>query len=552
MLLPEIFLEIIRKVDHIEFTPASQIARATTLAALSRVCKDFHTFTEPYLYSRFDQISENGEELPLLLRTLLEKPHLGHLVKSYVGTCFKATNIEMASYREFSILGSHRDSFPLLIPQLICAGIWSFAMPTEWWQDFNGGPEDFDVWTRQMKNGNWDALTALLLCFLPNIEEFNLFEYASVNGYPFIEAVFKRATWLQNQSLPINIESPGYQDLYAYGEEHPEFQKAMRLWKSAPKREDLNFGMTKLRRVNISCNHAEAYPFVGLLVHHAFPFLALKSVKKFSGHMMMEGDEHIPVHDFQTTDLTIHHTAFFEGMSEPFLASFKSLKRLVSNMDYNFAVAEEHWNLYELVPSHVSQAIAHLSDSLEELSLTQEKGTDVIGEDPDVFLPLESLTSFGKLRKLEASAEILLGRRPRRPSLPASLRSPDDVVVTYQSQRIQHFISMFPESLKYLTITHCDPAILGVIMPFLSSRVGSPQKLVEINLEFRPHLPVEPSVREWSICQELALKCGIRIKKSPTDTIRSCSSCDYSRELNHGHETRRRGIPQEWGGRRPV
>jgi hypothetical protein len=65
------------------------------LAALSRVCKDFHTFTEPFLYSRFDQIRFGGEELPLFLRTLMEKPYLGHYIKTYVGSSCEGTIIEM-------------------------------------------------------------------------------------------------------------------------------------------------------------------------------------------------------------------------------------------------------------------------------------------------------------------------------------------------------------------------------------------------------------------------------------------------------------------------
>lgn len=530
---PEILLEIIRKVDQVDPKPASQITRSSTLAALSRVCKDFHAFTEPYLFSRFDQISEHGQELPLLLRTLLEKPYLGHFIKTYVGTCFTATTIEMAPFKD-------------LFTQLRCAAVWSFAKGLKKKAELKGGAVTFSLssWSYQMMHGVWDAITALLLCLLPNLEEFILSEYASVYGYRAIDAIFDRAGWLQDRNLPIDIEASGYQNIYAYEDENPKFQKATRLWKSAPKRGNMEFGMANLRVVRISCNHLEAYPAVGLPMRHATSFLGLKSVEKFSGHMILDDDEDedFSAHDFKTTDLTIHHTAIFMGVSEPFLASFKHLKRLVCNMDYNVAVAEEQSQYYEFAPPHVSHAIAHLSESLEELSLTQEKYRDVIETGSDQYLPLESLASFGKLRKLEVSADILLGRRPISP---VGARSSDDVVIPYKYQRSKHLLSMFPDSLEYLSITHCDSAIFAVIMPFLSSRIGEPGKLVEINLEFRPHLPVGPSVREWSICQELALKCGIRINKSPDNTIRSCPSCDYSRELAHCHETRRKGILQE-------
>jgi len=511
---PEIILEIIRKVDRVESTPAAQIARVATLAALSRACKDFYTFTEPYLYSRIEQISEDGKELPLLLRTLLRKPCLGHFVKTFVGTCFRMNGIDMRPFRD-------------LYSQLVSAGDWLLAMPTEWCPaDFERRLDDIGSWATKMQHGDWDALTALLLCFLPNIEKFNLLGYTSVIGHPFITALFGRAIWLQNH--------PG-SDRHSY-EEHPEFKKVMQIWKSVPRMEDLDFGMANLRQVNIGFNNIKGYPLRGIFVRHVFRFIALKSVKIFSGHMMVGSQIPIPVLDLQITDLAIHHTAFVSGVSEPFLASFKRLKRLVCNMTHNFPIPDQQLaGFYEIDPPRVSGAIAHLSDSLEEISLTQETCRDVVAN-PGAYFPLESLASFGKLRKLEASAHVLLGRRP---NIHGNQGAPDDIVPPYQPQRIQHILNMFPESLESLSIVHCDPAIFGAITPFLVSRSGAPRKLVSINLEFRPDLVVQPSAREWSTCQQLALKYGIKIKTFPANKIRSCSSCDYSSELYQFHEARR-------------
>ncbi|KAL5326765.1 hypothetical protein ACEPPN_004454 [Leptodophora sp. 'Broadleaf-Isolate-01'] len=64
----EIYLNIISQVDDIP-----------TLAALSLVSKTSHEFAESYLYSTLD--TARAEALPLVMRTVLEKPHFGRYVK---------------------------------------------------------------------------------------------------------------------------------------------------------------------------------------------------------------------------------------------------------------------------------------------------------------------------------------------------------------------------------------------------------------------------------------------------------------------------------------
>jgi hypothetical protein len=64
------------------------------------------------------------------------------------------------------------------------------------------------------------------------------------------------------------------------------------------------------------------------------------------------------------------HTTFNSTSLHDFLGCFECLKRLEYNLDYDSEVGDEEMIHYELVPPRVSQAMAHLSDSLEDLSYT--------------------------------------------------------------------------------------------------------------------------------------------------------------------------------------
>lgn len=143
------------------------------------------------------------------------------------------------------------------------------------------------------------------------------------------------------------------------------------------------------------------------------------------------------------------HSTFEFSLVE-FLGCFKHLKKLKYNLEYDYdADGGVHFR-YELVSPLVSQAIGHLSDTLEDLSITQDKYREA--DDPEAIQPLSSLAKFKKLRKLEASAEVLLGSHI------------SDGDVHYQRQQLQHFVHMLPESLERLTIKNCDASILDPVM----------------------------------------------------------------------------------------
>lgn len=101
---------------------------------------------------------------------------------------------------------------------LLCAGMWGLSMPTE---AIIVSPLDFELWARRAANDNWDALAAVLLCLLPNLENFYMVEYGSSDVYPFVEAFLDRAAKLQIGELL----SPD--KLYQFPEQFSHYSTAM-------------------------------------------------------------------------------------------------------------------------------------------------------------------------------------------------------------------------------------------------------------------------------------------------------------------------------------
>jgi hypothetical protein len=73
-----------RPPDELLVQIASYTTCRKTLAALSLCCQQLHTIVEPLLYSKFVQTGEGATALPMLLRTISQKPHLGRYVKAVV------------------------------------------------------------------------------------------------------------------------------------------------------------------------------------------------------------------------------------------------------------------------------------------------------------------------------------------------------------------------------------------------------------------------------------------------------------------------------------
>jgi hypothetical protein len=69
-----------------------------------------------------------------------------------------------------------------------------------------GKGEDDKKWYHAARNGSWDALTAILISILPNLEEIHFVGYGNQTSYPFPGAVLERVRHFQDtdpEDIPI-------------------------------------------------------------------------------------------------------------------------------------------------------------------------------------------------------------------------------------------------------------------------------------------------------------------------------------------------------------
>lgn len=151
----------------------------------------------------------------------------------------------------------------------------------------------------------------------------------------------------------------------------------------------------------------------------------------------------------------------------------------------------------------MAEALAHLVDSLEELSLTQEEyppNTEMHGKGE----PIGSLVAFYKLRKVEASAHILLGKPTEYLELTAEYQLMQPL---YPDAHFAPFFELFPPSLEYLTIAHCEIHVLEVLGE-LVIRVSLPH-LRRIYPRFSMRAIIEYFASNLEVVKELAAEKGI-------------------------------------------
>lgn len=230
----------------------------------------------------------------------------------------------------------------------------------------------------------------------------------------------------------------------------------------------------------------------GLDLCSALPFLDLPSVSKVDLHKAAEfnfgqlpslGSSTPPTSDlvplpklnFYAEELQLTFSTLSPESLQRFLAYFISLRRFIYEYNFDDEEWDENagWESSPFVPSGINTALNHLRDSLQEISIIYPWSYHHLWQ-----RPIGSLSSFKELRKLKASAGILLGAR--EPLM-------NDEKALYSFTQMREFTERLPPSLENLIIQHCD---LGII-EFLS-------KYLEGNrVEIPPALKVIDVVLEW-------------------------------------------------------
>jgi len=147
----EITVHVIRQIEH---------RYPGDLAAIPRCCRYLHQVAMPILYSSF---TERGVlSMPLFLRTILYRPDLARYVKTFSIYLTIARDHNPSGCPDSDLLRSLK---PMIDDQLedICPGDALFKRS----------------WSRSLINHrNWDAISALVICLLPNLSTLTLPHYA--------------------------------------------------------------------------------------------------------------------------------------------------------------------------------------------------------------------------------------------------------------------------------------------------------------------------------------------------------------------------------------
>lgn len=208
------------------------------------------------------------------------------------------------------------------------------------------------------------------------------------------------------------------------------------------------------------------------------PWLALNSLTDLSTHHFYDFDfDPIDIQtdrpmfpcnrsDFDIRSFSMHHSNLQPMAIQDLLSRFVALKRF----EYRFEDIPKledgvSWHQPDL-PSTISNSLAHLHGSLEELVMITSAAYDANNNEE----PMGLLTAFTRLRTVEASASVLIGG-----TTPAALLGP----LRYETERILEFTQCFPSSLEQLIIVDCSEAIYDAILALLKAGTLENLKRIE-------------------------------------------------------------------------
>jgi hypothetical protein len=200
---------------------------------------------------------------------------------------------------------------------------------------------------------------------------------------------------------------------------------------------------------------------------------------------------------FTIPDLCIVHSASWQSLLPKFPRCFEAVKRLEYNFNYGMIQPNQEYQEVhvDLAPSELRDAMSHLSEPLEELSIAEDNYRDP--QHPALDPGMMPITGFKNLKKIEVSAIVLLGTR----IIVRQLDTP------YNEEQIHNFVSVFPSSLEHLTIKHCDNAIVEPVMEFLKGEL--PPRLKTIHLGFSGDSATKPQFVKGQILVERAFQRAV-------------------------------------------
>ncbi|MCJ1246479.1 hypothetical protein MMC30_003687 [Trapelia coarctata] len=398
----EILIQIIQFIDtEVHHHDSLGHARGSAAVLNLALCSShFHRLAEPVLYThvdiRDDALYNTLPDLVFFLCRILDRPDLARRVRFLYGA---ASGSPVAD--ESMDMSGLRETDRTLIRTAVRAASDSERTAQQWMEAIE--------W------GTWDAIMALLLSVVPNIEELQLERWSNTNEvYPFIIRFFERAANLQETAL---LASP--------------------------------FSLRSLRRISLSYWDTEG----GFSFENTLRFLRLKSVTAFHGNMVSEdlrGASTPPPYiahpstftarELKLTSSVLHHESMI-----PIFRSFPALERL----HYEFGGACVGYADFE--PPRMMAALEHLKHCLKEITILCSDGC--VSTELDAY-PIGSFASFEKLTSIDILATGMLGDEHEGTcdGFPGS----------------QELVDAVPPSLESLSLRDCN----GVSAPCLVSQVS--------------------------------------------------------------------------------
>jgi hypothetical protein len=256
--------------------------------------------------------------------------------------------------------------------------------------------------------------------------------------------------------------------------------------------------MAKLRSIIIEGIGTDIPPYL--------PYLKLQSVKTLRCHGILD-DGFVRPEGFISgaTELSIRRSSLTPGALHDFLLCFPFVKKLECELNDEVGAV--------FVPSTFSKALAHLKPCLEELLIvSSDNGRNEIGIEQELWGPIGALSNFEKLRKLEATACILLWMEEWIGEQRTGGWHWD---VSYPDHQVEQFINGLPPSLESLTIRDCYDAVYEVVAHSVAR--DAPANLKSMQLVFRVsstlEFPPMNGYQNWEELEKAAKGNGIKVTR---------------------------------------
>jgi hypothetical protein len=359
----ELVLEIAEQIESNDNYRGNRSLRPLVLCS-----RRLNSIVSPLLYRTFTQAWHKLAALPNLLHLVMEKPSIRLEIKKLVLKEIDDDNVrgealDMSGYS----------------PQ-------DFERCRTTMDSFGDLPFDKSEWLAGVEAGHWDAVISFLLFFLPLLEEIDI-ESGGLSNCTYLDPTIRFMA--ANQSL-----------------------------------ENSTFSLKHLKTFSIAYWDTEMGMWPGVIL----PFYTLPSITIVRADSLEEEDPHpsaqqppLSIERYQVQNLRISNSCIGGNTMVNLLRCFPSLQKLY--YDHGGATV----GMADFLPQKLGAGIAHLHDSLEELTLLGIEQDDMFGNDPR--RPVGSLAAFKKLRCIGTEADVLFEPDAAKPQLATILPSSLETLV---------------------------------------------------------------------------------------------------------------------------